>query len=322
MQLIIISFVLFFFVLAQDLRAQIRKTTSNDKSNLLKGDTTEINISTYVKPDWQAINVDFLSSYYAQDGNNGAVTGGIGTEQLTDFTQKLSLTVPTTKKLTLNLDGGYDYYTSASTDNIDNIRSSDSSSDVRSHGNIGFNYQFTDTKSVGLRLGTSVEYDYLSFNGGVHTSIESKDKNTAVFLGFQAFVDEWTLYFPSELRGTASVPTKRRNSFNGSMSISRVLNKRMQAQLQVEGIYMNGLLSTPFHRVYFAEQQHITVIIGTIGAYRDIRRAWKYRLKLIVFSRFILTIAFIRRRLRIISKRIKNTVSMMCIIRQIMICQN
>ena len=28
----------------------------------------------------------------------------------------------------------------------------------------------------------------------------------------------------------------------------------MQASLQLEGIYMNGLLSTPFHRVFFQEQ--------------------------------------------------------------------
>ena len=29
--------------------------------------------------------VNFVSSYYHQDGNNSAVTGGVGTEKLTDF---------------------------------------------------------------------------------------------------------------------------------------------------------------------------------------------------------------------------------------------
>ncbi len=260
MQLVIISFVLFFLVFTQDLKAQFWKKGSSDRrSDLVNKDSTEISVSTYVKPDWQTINVDMLSSYYAQDGNNGAVTGGIGTEQLTDFTQKLILSVPVREKLTLNLDGGYDYYSSASTDNIDNIRSSDSSSDVRMHGNAGFTYSLTDTKTIGFRLGGSVEYDYISINGGFFTGIQSKDKNTAVSLSAQAFIDTWSLYFPSELRGEASVPTDKRQSYNVSLGVSRVLNKKMQVSAQVEGIHMNGLLSTPFHRVYFQEQSRARI---------------------------------------------------------------
>ena len=34
----------------------------------------------------QRLEVDFLTSYYSQDGNNASVTGGIGTEELTDLT--------------------------------------------------------------------------------------------------------------------------------------------------------------------------------------------------------------------------------------------
>ncbi len=259
MQLAIISCLLFILVCINDVKAQIQRYSPTDKGDLIKGDTTEIGITDYSNPDWQTIDIDFLSSYYAQDGNNGAVTGGIGTEQLTDFTQKVILKIPTTKKLTLNLDGGYDYYSSASTDNIDNIRSSDSSSDVRMHGNVGLNYQYSDTKSIGLRVGGSTEYDYYSFNGGISSSFATKDKNTLLNIDAQAFIDQWVPYFPSELRRTASVPTTSRNSFNGSIGIGQVLNKRMQLYFQLEGTYMKGLLSTPFHRVYFQEQDQARI---------------------------------------------------------------
>lgn len=259
MQLIIVSLALFFLVLTQDLKAQVRKIAPDRQSDLSKGDTTEMNLPTYIQADWQTIDVDFLSSYYAQDGNNAAVTGGIGTEQLTDFTQKVIVSLPINPKFKLNLDGGYDYYSSASTDNIDNVRSSDSSSDIRVHGNIGVNYQRSETHSIGLRFGGSVEYDYTSINGGFSTNFLSPDKNTAVQFGVQAFIDRWSLIYPQELRRSARAPTNQRRSYNAALGISRVLNKKMQIHLQLEGVYMQGLLSTPFHRVYFQEQQQAKI---------------------------------------------------------------
>lgn len=251
--------VLFFLVFTQDLKAQIKKMTPGNQNDLSKGDSTEVDISTYEKPDWKTIDVDFLSSYYLQDGNNSPVTGGIGTEQLTDFTQKVILSVPLSQKLKLNLDGGYDYYSSVSTDNIDNIRSSDSSSDMRIHGNAGLSYQLSETKNIGFRFGGSTEYDYISASGSVHFELLSKDKNTSVNLGLQAFFDTWLPYYPSELKGIVQVPTDQRRSYNAALGITRVLNKKMQLSLQLEGTYMTGLLSTPFHRVYFQEQSQAKI---------------------------------------------------------------
>ncbi len=254
MQLIVISITLFFLVLIQDVKAQVRKLASGSQSDQSKRDSTEIQIDEYVRPDWKTIDMDFLSSYYAQDGNNGAVTGGIGTEQLTDFTQKVSVRVPVTPSISLNVDGGYDYYSSASTDNIDNIRSSDSASDMRTHGNVGATFELSDTQTFGFRFGGSAEYDYISINGGVNAAFSTKDQNTTVQLSLQAFIDKWDVIFPRELRRSSSVTTDRRNSYNGSIGISHIISKRTQFQFQLEGTYMNGLLSTPFHRVYFQEQ--------------------------------------------------------------------
>jgi len=206
----------------------------------------------YEKPDWKVIDVDFLSSYYVQDGNHSPVTGGIGTEYLTDFTQKIIVSAPLSAKTTLLMDAGYDYYTSASTDNINNIPSSASSKDMRVHGNIGMNYMVNDNHSVGVRVGGSGEYDYNSIQGGLNYQWISDDENTAIGLSAQAFIDQWILYYPVELRRQGRlVPTDKRQSYNIGLSYSKVLNKKMQLSLMVEGVKMNGLLSTPFHRVFF-----------------------------------------------------------------------
>ena len=255
MQLIVVSIVLFFLVVSQELKAQFRKSLAPNNSNLVNSEKTELKLDLYEKPDWQAIDIDFLSSYYEQDGNNAAVTGGIGTEQLTDFTQKVLLKIPATQRLQLNMDAGYDYYSSASTDNIDNIRGSASSHDVRIHGNIGLTYDLENSKTIGLRIGGSQEYDYTSLNGGLNFGWQSEDANTAIDLGAQAFIDQWEFYFPRDVRRQdRRLPTNKRQSYNTSVGITQVLNKKMQFSLQAEGILMKGLLSTPFHRVYFQEQ--------------------------------------------------------------------
>ena len=227
----------------------------NNSDKGQKKDTIEVGGNTYKYNAYQPTEIDILASYYQQDGNNGAVTGGIGTEFLTDYTTKIIAKVPLNQKLSLNIDGGFDYYSSASTDNIDNIQSSDSASDMRGHANAGFTYKIDDQQTFGARIGASAEYDYYSGTAGFDYGWSSKNKNTTIGLSGQAFIDQWVLIYPIELRGQGQlVPTKNRQSYNGSLTLSQVLNKRMQISLQAEAIYMNGLLSTPFHRVYFQEQ--------------------------------------------------------------------
>src|SRR4051794_5877417 len=66
---------------------------------------------------------NFVSSYYSQNGNNSAVTGGIGTEKLTDFSNtldiKLSMYDKKYRKHSFTGEIGIDHYTSASSDQID-----------------------------------------------------------------------------------------------------------------------------------------------------------------------------------------------------------
>jgi hypothetical protein len=42
--------------------------------------------NTYKKRVLENTEIDILTSFYTQDGKNAAVTGGIGTEKLNDFT--------------------------------------------------------------------------------------------------------------------------------------------------------------------------------------------------------------------------------------------
>ncbi len=239
----------------QEVKAQSLQEGSDDDSgteNIRKGDAIE---QSYQKPDWKAVDINFLSSYYVQDGNFSPVTGGIGTEYLTDFTQKIAVSVPLNHKLKLKVDGGYDYYSSASTDNIDNIRSSDSSSDMRTHGNVGLDFKLSGQEDFGFRIGASTEYDYTSLAAGLSYHWMSKDVNTSIGLSAQAFMDDWRIFYPVELRRQGRlVPTDKRQSYNAGLTISRIVNKKMQVSFQLEGIMMRGLLSTPFHRVYFQEQ--------------------------------------------------------------------
>ena len=79
--------------------------------------------SAYRNRKLKVEEVNFVSSYYGQDGNNSAVTGGIGTEKLTDFATtidvKLSRYDHRQRKHTLTGEVGIDVYTSASSDKID-----------------------------------------------------------------------------------------------------------------------------------------------------------------------------------------------------------
>lgn len=197
--------------------------------------------------------IDFLSSYYNQDGNNAAVTGGTGTEKLTDISNMVVVSVPLDSTQAINLSVGADIYSSASTDNIDRVVSSASSQDVRAYGNLAYTKKHLATgQTYGAKIGFSTEYDYTSFSAGLNWAKEFNEGNSELALSALTYVDQWQLIFPFELRRNGvNVPTNKRQSYNFSAVYSQVLNKRVQMSLSAELTYMSGLLSTPFHRVYF-----------------------------------------------------------------------
>lgn len=214
--------------------------------------------------------VNIISAYYHQDGNNSAVTGGIGTEKLTDFANTFDLQMSKYsaggKKHTFSFELGIDHYSSASSDKIDpNSISSASMSDNRIYPSLNWTVSNDKTgNAFGLTGSYSHEFDYQSFGGGINLTRVSKDKNTQFDFKAQAFLDTWKVILPVELRppgyGSGSehedrrpVDSRPRNSFSTSFSLSQVLTTRLQAMLIVEPSYQRGLLATKYQRDYFTD---------------------------------------------------------------------
>ena len=205
-------------------------------------------------------DLNILFSYYSQDGDNAAVTGGIGTEKLSDYASAIIVNVPINDKNKVSFNGGVDYYTSASSDNIDPHRSSASSKDMRIYGTLG--YTRTNPKkgiSYGVKAAGSSEYDYFSAQMGANFSKTSADKNREIALSSQVFIDQWSIIYPRELRGRDWVSTNKRQSYSLTATYSQVINKRMQAAITTDFVFQRGLLSTPFNRVYFEGQNQARV---------------------------------------------------------------
>jgi hypothetical protein len=226
--------------------------------------------------------LDILGSYYQQDGEHGAVEGGIGTQQLSDLTPAIILNVPLDSLTRLSANIGTDFYASASTDRIDQVMSSPSAHDARYHADFGYSRQLAHRRTqLGAGAGVSTEYDYFSFNLAASWAHTSADGNRELSVAGQAFFDQVTLITPAELRpggpNNKSYGSDSRQSFNLSVVLSQVLTQRLQVALSTELVAQRGLLSTPFHRVYFREQGGI---LGQARAESLPRQRYKYPLGL------------------------------------------
>lgn len=220
-----------------------------------------------MKPNTSEIEANFLSSYYNQDGNNSAVTGGVGTEELTDFANVFIVNVPIDSVNAISIFSGMDAYTSASTDNIDSNISSASMEDTRYYGTLSYNRKnLLRAETYGIRAGVSKEYDYQSFSAGVSFTKEWNNGNTELNFTGQAFFDKWlgkensnSLIYPElwlgEFLNYPEHLNPNRNSYNAQIFLAQVINTRIQVGISAEVIYMTGLLSTPFHSVYFADKE-------------------------------------------------------------------
>ena len=72
----------------------------------------------YIQKPLHLDEINLVSSYYTQDGNHSAVTGGVGYEHVTDLSSGLDLKFISTDndgyKYTLNAGLGLDHHTAAS----------------------------------------------------------------------------------------------------------------------------------------------------------------------------------------------------------------
>ncbi|MCB0493344.1 MAG: DUF3570 domain-containing protein [Cyclobacteriaceae bacterium] len=219
---------------------------------------TELDSASYKSRKLKFEEANFVTSYYHQEGNNSAVTGGIGTEKLTDISNTIDLKLSKydnhNRLHSYNFELGFDTYTSASSDKVDpNTISSASSGDQRFYPSASWNItNEVKGQSFGANIAVSSEYDYLSFGGGLNASKNSKDNNRQVGLKIQAFIDQVSIIYPIELR-PSPYSTKSRNSFSSSLTLSQIINRRLQVAMILDLAYQNGFLSLPFNRVYFSD---------------------------------------------------------------------
>jgi hypothetical protein len=203
--------------------------------------------------------VNLVSSYYKQDGNNSAVTGGIGSEHLTDIANTIDVKLvkygQTGIKHTFDIEAGIDHYTSASSDRIDlSANSSASSSDNRFYPSLMYLRENEQKgRTIGIGVSSSTEFDYQSFGANISFSQKTRDRNGEFTAKFQTFIDQLKLIAPLELRspGSEGYDTAGRNTFAGTLSYSQIVNQNLQLLFVADLISQNGYLSLPFHRVYF-----------------------------------------------------------------------
>ncbi len=247
--------------------------------------------NTYKKRVLETTEIDFLSSYYTQDGANAAVSGGIGTEELTDITAAFVVSIPLNDDDVLTIDAGISAYTSASSSNVGpfdgkgranpyDASTGASQGDVWANLTGSYSHSSDDRNDIwSAKLSVSSEYDYFSIGlGGSYTKLFN-EKNTEVSINGNVFIDTWNALYPTELRPFADgeglnndlfnqytitgnpnynpnfkpFENEGRNTYAVGLGFSQILSKKLQGSLALDVVMQDGLLSTPFQRVYFKD---------------------------------------------------------------------
>lgn len=256
---------------------------------------TDSTAVSYKKRVLESTEIDFLMSYYGQHGDHSAVSGGNGTEKLSDFTPTIVVAAPLNDDDVLTVDVGISAYSSASSSNINpfdtenpspwQASSGASKSDVLTTGVVSYSHSSDNRNTIWTgHLSGSVEFDYSSFGfGGGFTKLFN-DKNTEIGVSANVYLDKWEPKYPKELQDfledglngdvfehfpistTSSNPYDpylfnyhdkvNRNSYSLSLSFSQVLTPKIQFSLFTDLLMQQGLLSTPYQRVYFADRDN------------------------------------------------------------------
>lgn len=220
--------------------------------------TTPTDSTNYKNTRLKIEEINLVSSYYKQDGNNSAVTGGIGTEELTDISNTIDVKLvkygKSGKKHIFDVEVGVDHYSSASSDKIDpSTVTSASYSDNRFYPSLNYTVENEEKgNSIGASLSSSIEFDYQSFGGNVTYAKKTKNRNGEFAAKLQAYLDQVKMIYPIELRsGLNNSGTESRNTFAASLSYSQIINQNFQIMFLADVITQQGYLGLPFHRVYF-----------------------------------------------------------------------
>jgi hypothetical protein len=223
--------------------------------------------TAFKKEKINKLDIEVMYGHYLQNGDNSAVTGGIGTEELMVYSPNIKIRKTWHNQRSLAFNGGSDIITSASTDQIDFVRSSASYMDARTYANLTYASPVKG-KNLAWSMGTgfSVESDYSSIPVNLGLIWKDKHKLKTFSADLQVFFDDlrWgrlnanyhrpvTLIYPQELRGIDWYKVKTRQSYNLKLAWTQVINRRNIIGVFPAVSLQQGLLATPFHRVYFID---------------------------------------------------------------------
>lgn len=223
--------------------------------------------STYKPRKLTFEEANLVSSYYKQDGNNSAVTGGLGTENLTDFSNTIDLKFVRWNKKdikqTLQVELGFDHYTSASSDKIDPTTiTSASYADTRIYPSATWTAEnVAKGTTIGDGISLSSEYDYKSVGVNLLFAKKTANRMGEFSANLHAYFDQLKYILPIELRPNGGggddddYESKARNSYSASLSYSQIINQRLQVMLVADVVYQQGYLGLPFHRIYFSNNK-------------------------------------------------------------------
>jgi len=252
--------------------AQTRRDTSNTKPlyNVTQPPNQD---STHYNPRKLRLDeIDFVTSYYTQTGDHSAVTGGIGTESVTDIANGLDLNFVWTgnhqNKNTLAVGLGFDYHTAASQAFVSKTGAS-SPTGTRIYPSVDWTVESAKTgNTFGVGTYYSNEYNYNSLGTDLHFSVKTDNKNGEFSAKLQGYFDNVTLIYPSEFEPVSTVVTSDksnghggnrddfgsapRKTYSAAFGYSQIINSRLQVAILGDVVGQNGFLSLPFHRVYFS----------------------------------------------------------------------
>ncbi|HEY0299453.1 MAG TPA: DUF3570 domain-containing protein [Arachidicoccus sp.] len=211
--------------------------------------------------------IDFVTSYYAQNGDHSAVTGGIGTENVKDISNALTLNLVWFNKHrlknTLGIGLGFDYHTAASQAFVSPTGASKKDG-TRLYPSLDWSVE-NDKKGYTFGIGAyySNEFNYKSLGADLNFSQKTKDKSGEFSAKLQGYFDNVTLIYPTEFMPGYDVSdpegkhkdyhygTSPRKTLTASLSYLQQVNKRLQVMFLADAVVQNGYLGLPFHRVYF-----------------------------------------------------------------------
>jgi hypothetical protein len=234
--------------------------------------------------------VNLVSSYYAQTGDHSPITGGIGTEQVTDLANGLELKLvgwdPKQRKNSLTAGFGIDHHTAASQAWVSKTGASKTVG-TRIYPSLDWSIE-NEQKGTSLGLGAiySSEFNYHSI--GLNANYSKKTKKNGEFSArLTTYFDQVKQIYPSELipvdtvrnstdsvvsittasgrtvslssgggvnsGGSHYIPSNPRDSYAASFSYAQVINERLQGSVELDLVYQSGDLGLPFHRVYFVD---------------------------------------------------------------------